>query len=55
LLLSWPRPPLQTYVGTYVRTDTLPRLIYKDRGVRTFRRQTVWVDMMGRTLVLLAK
>ena len=25
-LLSWPRPPLRTYV----RTDTLPRLIYKD-------------------------
>jgi len=24
-LLSWPRPPLQTYV-----TDSLPRLIYKD-------------------------
>ena len=29
LLLSWPRPALRSNVR-YVRTDTLPRLIYKD-------------------------
>ena len=34
-LLSWPRPPLRTYVR-YVRTETLPRLIYKDlRGYQS--------------------
>jgi len=29
LLLSWPGPALRTYI-MYVRTDTLPRLLYKD-------------------------
>jgi len=33
-LLSWPRPPLRTYVRT-LRTDTLPRLIYRPRDANS--------------------